>query len=121
MQFKLDECVHIGLKNIFNDAGFEVDTVYYEDISGISDDNLIEKCKEENKILITVDLGFGNILKHPPHSHNGIILLKSDKLDYKSNKRILDLLIQFIIDKSFEEIKGSLVVIDKSGGIRIRR
>jgi len=120
MRFKLDECIHISIKKILNDKGFETDTIYEENKSGISDSETIKLCKKEKRMLITVDKGFGNILKYPKGTHGGIILLRPKKTSMRHIKNLITSLGKFLLSEKKVKIKGALIIIDAKGRIRIR-
>ena len=63
------------------EAGFEADTVADEGISGAPDDIVASRSREEDRILITLDLDFANLLAYPPATMPGIIVLRSKKQD----------------------------------------
>ena len=61
MKFKLDENVPWVLKHLIESRGdHQVDSVYHEKISGISDFDLLVHCLKEKGILITLDQDFAN-------------------------------------------------------------
>ena len=48
------------------------------------DDELAEVCKREGRVLITLDLDFGDIRAYPPHEFPGILVLRLRKQDRAS-------------------------------------
>ena len=80
MKFKLDENTPLILKRIIESHGnHNVESVYYEKIPGISDKELLSKCLQEKRVLITIDKDFTNDLLYPKESYHGIIILHSLK------------------------------------------
>ena len=121
MLVKLDECVHYRLVDEINRAGFKVDTVQREGLSGEPDNTIHEVCKKENLILITTDRGFGDINTYPPGTHPGVVVLKPGKLSWAA---ILKTWRNFL---KTDEIRGcendvtENVVIAEPNRVRVRR
>jgi hypothetical protein len=44
-------------------------------MSGIGDDDLYEACRNEGQALVTLDRDFGEMLRFPPESTAGIVIL----------------------------------------------
>jgi len=79
MHFKLDENVPVRLKSILEDFGWKASTVFDENLSGKQDKDIIGVCRLENFVLITPDNDFSNPIAYPPGSHNGIVVIKTEK------------------------------------------
>jgi predicted nuclease of predicted toxin-antitoxin system len=45
-------------------------------MQGASDALLVERCKLENRIIVTVDMGFADIRSYKPKDYSGIIVLR---------------------------------------------
>lgn len=69
-------------------------------------------------MIVTRDVGFGNLLDYPINTHHGIIVLRLP--DTYAAKEINEVLEEFISDVSIVEIEKALVVIDPSR-YRIRK
>jgi len=76
MRFKLDENLGCRGKQILTEAGHEVATVFDQNLSGASDSNIIEVCRQEHRCLVTLDLDFGNPLRFNPADYCGIAVLR---------------------------------------------
>ena len=80
MKFKLDENIPWILKKVIEtNKNHQVDTLYHENLCGITDKNLIKQCLKERRILITHDNDFKNPFLFPKGSFYGIIILNSTK------------------------------------------
>ena len=79
MKIKLDENLGNRGKNIFLQYGFDVLTVYDQNLQSSSDDKLIQICKEEKRILVTLDLDFSNPLVFNPSLYLGIAVIRLPK------------------------------------------
>ncbi len=66
---------------MLRNAGHEADTVTDQKLTGTDDAALFERCQEEGRILLTLDLDFGNVQAYPPKSHSGIVVFRSGTQD----------------------------------------
>lgn len=76
MKFKLDENFGTRTVQLFKDAGHEVLTVRDENLGGTEDINLFEKCRTEGLCLVTLDLDFADVLRFPPGTSAGIVVIR---------------------------------------------
>ena len=81
MKFKIDENLPSEFAQELQSAGDEAHTVDAEGLSGSEDSLLMEHCKREQRILVTLDLDFANLQQYPPHSHPGIIVFRPPRQD----------------------------------------
>jgi predicted nuclease of predicted toxin-antitoxin system len=75
MRVKLDENLGEIGKGVLTTAGHSVSTVTEQGLSGTSDDNLYEACRAEERVLVTLDRDFGEVLRFPPANTPGIVIL----------------------------------------------
>ena len=108
MRIKLDENVPVTAVRSFTDAGHDADTVADEDLSGTPDDDLLERCRLEGRLLVTFDVGFGDIRAHPPGSHAGVVLLR---LSDQQPASVLGVLERLVASEALDDLAGSLVVV----------
>jgi len=76
MRFKLDENLGSLGKALLESDGHNVMTVAEQNLCGIPDERLYQVCKEEDRILITLDRDFSEVLRFPPGGCAGIIVLQ---------------------------------------------
>jgi len=81
LKFKVDESLPAEHAAMLRDAGHEADTVTDQNLTGTDDAALFERCQEEGRILLTLDLDFGNVQAYPPKSHSGIVVFRSGTQD----------------------------------------
>ena len=62
--------------SLMEEGGHDVATVYSQQLCGTSDAHLAVVCRDESRILITLDLDFANIAAYPPHEYAGFIVLR---------------------------------------------
>jgi len=77
LKFKVDENLPTEYAPILREAGFEADTVSDEKLSGAGNSVLSERWREEDRVLMTLDLDFANVQAYPPKSHPGIVVFRS--------------------------------------------
>jgi predicted nuclease of predicted toxin-antitoxin system len=76
MRFKLDENADPRWRTPLEETGHHVSTVSEEHLQGSEDRAIAITCKDKALCLITVDLGFAQILEYPPNDYPGIIVLR---------------------------------------------
>ncbi len=77
MRFKLDECVDVRLTSLFEAAGHDAETVYSEQVSGVTDRAIYHLCLQEKRTLITQDLDFSNPFVYDPVPTEGIVVFRN--------------------------------------------
>jgi predicted nuclease of predicted toxin-antitoxin system len=76
MKVKLDENLGSAAVRILTEAGHEVATIAQEGLQGAEDSEVIATCQKERLCLVTLDLGFSDILLFPPRLYSGIAVLR---------------------------------------------
>lgn len=76
MRVKVDENIPRDAEALLRDAGHDVHSVFDESVAGTTDDRLLDLCRSEKRILITLDLDFGDIRLYPPSTHRGVWVLR---------------------------------------------
>jgi predicted nuclease of predicted toxin-antitoxin system len=76
LKVKLDENLGNRTIELFRETGHEVATVSGQGFGGSTDDGLIEACRAEGRVLVTLDLDFSNVLRFPPEQYAGIAVLR---------------------------------------------
>lgn len=76
MQFKIDENLPIEIAELLINAGHNAKTVNEQQLQGVKDPVLIDVCKRENRVLVTLDTDFSDIRAYPPQEFSGIIVLR---------------------------------------------
>ena len=116
MKFKLDENLPLEVAVFLNEEGHDAHTVNQEKLCGEPDSKISEVCRLEQRILITLDTDFCNILNYPPTKHAGIIVIRHSE---QSKPTILWFVKNIILDLLQEDLTGRLLIVQKNG-IRIR-
>ena len=76
MKLKLDENLGPAVAAVFTAAGTDVDTVRDEGLGGATDERVAAAALSAAHALVTLDQGFGNVLRFPPEQTPGIAVLK---------------------------------------------
>jgi predicted nuclease of predicted toxin-antitoxin system len=76
MQFKIDENLPVEVAELLVSAGHDAKTVNEQQLQGARDPLLIDICKSENRVLVSLDTDFSNITSYAPRDFSGIIVLK---------------------------------------------
>jgi predicted nuclease of predicted toxin-antitoxin system len=76
MRIKLDENVGLIGVSLLESEGHDVKTVAEQQMSGATDERLYETCRDESRVLVTLDRDFGQIIRFPPELTAGIIVLE---------------------------------------------
>jgi predicted nuclease of predicted toxin-antitoxin system len=76
MKFKLDENIGTRGQDLLRAVGHDVETVRGQDLSGAADETLFKVCQQESRALITLDHDFGQVVRFPPESSHGIVILE---------------------------------------------
>ncbi len=77
MRIKLDE--NLGARRAverLRSAGHDVATVTDQQLESASDDRLAEVCRDEDRCLVTLDLGFADSVRFVPSRFRGIAVLR---------------------------------------------
>jgi predicted nuclease of predicted toxin-antitoxin system len=75
-RLKLDENLSRRLKDEIAALGYDAVTAGDERLLGRSDIVIAEAARAEGRVLLTLDLEFADMRKHPPGSHPGIVLFR---------------------------------------------
>jgi len=123
MKFIADENIPFSLVRIIRKQGFDIKVLKEENLTGITDQKLIEISKKEKRVLLTFDKDFCNITEFPLKKHQGIIVLRY-KNKHPSNviKKFSALLNSELLKKSEKalmEIFDDYVKIHKQNGNRV--
>jgi len=117
MKFLLDQNLSPKTTNFLRDLGHDAVDTRELNLSEASDDEIWQVAVRYNRILITFDLGFADLRKHPVDLGPGLIILRTKSTTSDTVNSLLKKLTEIY---SSSEISGNLVIItDKK--IRIRK
>ncbi len=115
--FKRDENLPVEAAQLFTDAGCNASHALDQGLRGATDQELIDKCKSESRVLITLDLDFSDIRAYPPADYTGIIVLRLGRQD---KPQVMSVLSQLAPTAAASDIVGALWIVDATT-IRVRR
>ena len=74
--FKIDENVPRAAVTLLGEAGYDVRTVIDQHLGGLPDAAVLDVCRSERRVLVTLDLDFADIRLYPVDSHAGVWVLR---------------------------------------------
>ncbi len=106
MRFLVDECTGPSVTRWLREQGYDVFDVY-EQARGMTDNDVIEKAYEEDRILVTNDKDFGEKIYRAKKRHKGVILLRLD--DERANSKIA--VIQGLLENYSDRLQDNFIVV----------
>ena len=76
MKVKLDENLGALAVRLFDAAGHDVATVRMQQLHGAPDRRIYDVCREEGRLLVTLDLDFANPFRFDPAPTAGIAVIR---------------------------------------------
>jgi predicted nuclease of predicted toxin-antitoxin system len=116
VRFKLDENLPVECAALLRTQGHEASTVREQGHSGADDAFLFAECLREDRVLITLDLDFSNVLSYPLDDSPGRVVIRLTNQDKGSVSSAIERMIALI---SSESLSNRLWVIEEAR-IRIR-
>ena len=107
MRFLADECCDTGLVSSLREDGHDVLYVL-ERKAGVSDDEVLIEAYNEERILVTEDKDFGELVYRLKKRSRGIILIRMDVKE----RQMKWLRLKKLIENYEERLPGHVVVID---------
>ena len=111
MRAKLDESMPNEAAEALPTAGWECDTVHDEGLSGADDARVASACRDEGRVLFTLDLDFADIRAYPPTEYLGIVVFRPDR---PSRDAVLALLARALPTLLSEWVAHQLWVVEPS-------
>ena len=110
MKFKLDENIGRRGLDLLRRAGHDVVTVRDEGLAGAPDEEIFSVVVSESRALITLDYDFAQILRFPPHSSAGVVVLELG--GRASLEALLDRLRALLTNLDSHSVAGRLWIIE---------
>jgi len=111
LKAKLDENLGNRTIDLFVESGHDVATVTDQDFGGASDEELIEACRTEERVLVTLDLDFSNVLRFSPREYAGIAVLRvPHPIELDAIRHRVRVLLQAVEN---EDLSGRLWIVEQ--------
>ncbi|MFN9507846.1 MAG: DUF5615 family PIN-like protein [Planctomycetota bacterium] len=117
MRFKVDENLPIDDAEILRANCHDALTIFDQNMVGEPDPKVARVCKEEKRIIVTLDLDFSDIRSYPPAEHSGIIILRPRTQSKPDVLGLIGRLLPLLIGG--EQLSGNLWIVQENG-VRIR-
>ncbi|HEY5209558.1 MAG TPA: DUF5615 family PIN-like protein [Stellaceae bacterium] len=112
MKLKLDENIGRRGLELLGTYGHDVSTVRAQGLGGASDERLFEICAKEQRVLVTLDRDFGQVVRFPPEKSAGIVILELGSA--LSSLSLLNRLKQMAVLFETEAVAGKLWIVEPS-------
>jgi predicted nuclease of predicted toxin-antitoxin system len=110
MKFKLDKNLGPSIQAIFHESGHNCATTREEGLGGADDPEVLQAAVAEDRILVTNDHDFGNVLVYPPEDTAGIVVLNPP--GRVSVRLLRRLVVAFLKALSREDIRQKLWIVE---------
>ncbi|HUT12314.1 MAG TPA: DUF5615 family PIN-like protein [Thermoguttaceae bacterium] len=111
VRVKLDENLGSRGAALFRSAGFDVATVFQQELASASDATLFDVCGKENRCLVTLDLDFSNPFFFDPTDSAGVAVVRLPSNPTADDLfRTLEVLIKGL---SRADIRGRLWIVQR--------
>lgn len=117
MKLKLDESLPLDARAAAEAAGHEVASVVDEGLGGASDPDVLQAAVHEDRLLVTLDRGFGDVRRYPPGTHQGVVVLR---MDNQQPSAVVQALAGFLKSQDLDDLRGCIVVV-RGNVLRVRR
>jgi predicted nuclease of predicted toxin-antitoxin system len=116
MRFKVDENLPIEVADLLRAAGHDAATLNDQGVGGAKDPDLAALVQRENRVLVTLDGGFGDIRTYPPHEYPGLVVLRLPRQD---KAFVLQVCQRLVGQLAKEPLAGRLWIVE-ANRIRVR-
>lgn len=114
LRFLVDVGVGKGIEKYLQKMGFDIKAVRDID-SRMEDEDIIRYAVSENRMVITMDKDFGELVYHSSMAHNGVLLLRLEDAIGSEKLQV----IKYIIGNHSDKIKNCFCVF-QNNKFRIR-
>ena len=111
MKLLMDENMPREAADLLRNLGHDVKSIQDLNLQGTKNGDIYRLIQAEERILVTLDLDFANILNYPTKSHPGIIVLR---VRVQNPPSIVAALRRFLQQVTPDELLGNLTIVDES-------
>jgi predicted nuclease of predicted toxin-antitoxin system len=116
LKLLLDMCVPVGIVSDLAAAGHDV--VHVRDLDPrATDDWIVEWARRHDRVAVTIDLDFGDIMSHVKEASPSVVLMR---LRHPTPANVVDRL-SIALSDHFEALESGAIVIVEDSRIRVRR
>jgi len=109
-KFFVDACLPRSSTRLLRELGHDAIDAREVSMGNSEDMEIFKYAQKEGRILVTRDKGFGDLLKYPPGSHRGIIVLRLPSTYTASQiNRVLE---GFLLDVQIEKLEKKLAIVE---------
>jgi predicted nuclease of predicted toxin-antitoxin system len=116
-KFLLDENVPRAIAVFLRSMDFDVVHAKEVGMLGAFDDQIMDLARQEERVLITFDKHFSDLVLYPPATHWGVIRIR---IHPPLLADVIQALEHFLKQHDMSTIRGTLIVLENDG-FRIRR
>ncbi len=117
MRFLADMGVSMSTVRMLRDRGHEAIHLREEKLNRLPDIDILKKAREENRIVITFDLDFGDLLAIGNHAIPSVIIFR---LHNQTPASVQPKLVEIITNRGRDLLDGALVIVEDTR-YRVRR
>jgi len=114
LRFLVDVGVGAAVEDFLRDSGFDTKTIRSIDPE-MEDLDIIRLAQSEDRMVLTMDKDFGELVYHSASSHAGVLLLRLDDATGEAKRRV----VESILAEHADRMKLCFCVYQK-GKLRIR-
>ena len=117
-KFVIDEDMPRSTAKVLRDLGYEVKDVRDYELRGADDQEVYQFAQNNQAVLITGDMDFGNILRFPIGTHSGLVIahFPNEITTHEMHRH----LVGAIMESTEDDFDGNLIIIEP-GRVRIRK
>lgn len=117
MKVKLDENVPNRIAALFEEHDHDIATVSQEGLAGRDDGVIFEAAKREDRIIVSLDIGFSDIRRYPPGEHSGIVVVRLPN----QQPSLVEATLRSLLTEYDLEAMAGYTVIAQPNVVRVRR
>lgn len=115
MRFLLDESADFPLAAFLKTQGHDVTAIAHDYPHALKDQDVLAIAQQEQRILVTNDRDFGELLIRQKLAHAGVILFRLHSEDLATKQRWLT----YVLTRHANDLQNLIVITDQK--VRIRR
>lgn len=110
VRFKLDENFGKTVLPFFRAENLNAKGVLDEGLRGAADEEVLKAACQEDRILLTMDHDFGNVLRYPPSDTPGIVIINNPG---RASPAVITFLMQnFLKALEMQDVRGKLWIVE---------